>query len=619
MALGLTMALLPNGMKAWARSAVKGQVAPAGAAPLVGTANPDTPGSPTLPQRALRAADLLKTDTLQSGSIESQLLGVFASVEQGDLTGALSKSGALTRDHPNYQLGQLVHGDLLKLRYDPAAQLGGISGAPASPAATTQLNALRTETRKRLEALHNRPPSGTVPHQFVALSGWSRHAIAVDASQSRLYLFENQAGTGADSGRGTQLKLVADFFISVGKSGVGKQLEGDGRTPVGNYHITSMRDRSTLPPLYGAGALPINYPNAFDVQQQRTGFGIWLHGTPPNQFVRAPQASDGCVVLSNPDMQQLLKTVALRSTPVVIANSLQWTDPTTLEPDRNAFVAVLEQWQRARSQLTASEFQGRFGPTRALATDADATSSQRVTRPAADPSTWLVSPDAQLGVTQVSLLQSRTPEHTMVATFEETLNKVPTGVIRRQYWQQSAQQWLLLQDTVLAGDPSAMLKRQPVTTAMAEASSAKPTPEATTQAISRRPTEREKPPRPAPNPRAAGAQAEDEAIRHAVLAWAKAWSDKNMGGYLKAYDSRFETPSGQNRKAWEQERRDRILPKSNIRVQLSKMAIHTQGSVATVRFVQSYQADQLNVSSRKTLTLAKRGNQWLITQEQVGR
>ena len=91
-----------------------------------------------------------------------------------------------------------------------------------------------------------------------------------------------------------------------------------------------------------------------------------------------------------------------------------------------------------------------------------------------------------------------------------------------------------------------------------------------------------------------------------------------MTQYLGAYAPSFAPPGGQSRKAWEQERRDRIVSKSKITVSLSKLNVDVSDNHATVGFVQSYKADQLDVSSRKTLKLVKRGDQWLITQENVG-
>ena len=112
---------------------------------------------------------------------------------------------------------------------------------------------LREEARIPLRALRERPRPGSIQSQFLALSPRTRHAIAVDTSKSRLYLFENSA---------EGLKLIADYYTSIGKSGIEKNLEGDQRTPL-------------------------------DVSRGKTGGGIWLHGTPPGQFSRAPKASDG--------------------------------------------------------------------------------------------------------------------------------------------------------------------------------------------------------------------------------------------------------------------------------------------------------------------------------------
>ena len=91
-----------------------------------------------------------------------------------------------------------------------------------------------------------------------------------------------------------------------------------------------------------------------------------------------------------------------------------------------------------------------------------------------------------------------------------------------------------------------------------------------------------------------------------------------MVHYLAAYAPSFVPPGGISRKAWEQERRERIVSKGKIVVGLSKLTIQTNGNTAVVNFVQSYKADQLAVSSHKTLQLIKRGDQWLITQESVG-
>jgi murein L,D-transpeptidase YafK len=532
----------------------------------------------------LSASDILKQGHLRSDSAEGRLVEIFALIEQARFQEALARSETLVKEQPHFQLAQLVHGDLLRLRYQPPTGLGSVS-MEQEQAASAQLAALRAETRKRLEALRERPPQGTVPHQFIAISGMSRHAIAIDASRSRLYLFENQtAGTAAPA----SLQLVGDFFISVGKSGIRKKLEGDGKTPLGVYYVTSMRDRKSLPEFYGAGALPINYPNALDVQRSQTGSGIWLHGSPPNQFVRPPLASDGCVVLSNPDMEQLLQTVAPKTTPVVIAEQLQWVKPQVLEADRTELLQLIQTWQQARSAEDPAQLAQWFSPQ---------FQNGKPFAPGKAPAqTYLAPTQIALGVSQPSLLRWTDHDETLVATFEETVGGQPSGVWRRQYWSRQPAGWKLFQDTVLSGTPAASLKRpEPAKVLTASATREGAEPEATL----------------ASSPQAAE-------VERAVRAWAKAWSQKNMVAYLGAYDTSFDPPGQQGRKAWEQDRRDRILHKNKIEVNLNHLAVRVDDNHAVVHFVQHYRADALNVSSRKTLKMIRRADKWLITQETVG-
>ena len=122
---------------------------------------------------------------------------------------------------------------------------------------------------------------------------------------------------------------------------------------------------------------------------------------------------------------------------------------------------------------------------------------------------------------------------------------------------------------------------------------------------------------PAPAPAAASAGAEKE-VESAVRAWADAWSSKDMSAYLASYSPNFDTPGSQPRKAWEEARRARIVGKSRISVKLSNLSVAVQGSKATARFKQDYSADSLNVSSRKTLDLAKVSDRWVIVKESSG-
>ncbi|WP_285413401.1 tetratricopeptide repeat protein [Variovorax sp. efr-133-TYG-130] len=125
-------------------------------------------------------------------------------------------------------------------------------------------------------------------------------------------------------------------------------------------------------------------------------------------------------------------------------------------------------------------------------------------------------------------------------------------------------------------------------------------------------------PAPAPSPAPAASPAANAEVESAVRAWASAWASQDMDRYLAAYGSDFTPGGGQSRKSWEQDRRARIVGKSSISVNIENLVIKVDGDNATAKFRQIYRADNLNVSSRKTLDMQRSGNQWHIRKESVG-
>ncbi|MFP5474525.1 MAG: murein L,D-transpeptidase family protein [Gammaproteobacteria bacterium] len=398
--------------------------------PAMGTVQPANASA--VPSAPNDAGPILQA----GGAAEAQLIEVYQLFGRGETQQALDKARALVKTYPNFQLAQLVYGDLLATRVPPnaaladAASLARLRGNPA-------LTELHEESRRRLQALRDRPPPGTVPSQFLALSQRSRYAIAVDASRSRLYLLENTANG---------LQLAADYYISVGKAGTDKLVEGDARTPLGVYYVTSNLDPRTLKDFYGAGALPINYPNPYDNMLGRTGSGICLHGTPPEQFSRPPQASDGCVVLSNPDLKQILRKVQVGATPVVIARSLDWVAPPKVRTLAEPFETALSAWLQARSggneerlrSFYATEYQraGRRGP---VTVPIDNVLRQELA----------TAQGRSIQLKDTSVLMWHDKRDTVVATFGEVVAGERTGRTRRQYWVRTPDSWKLFHEDIL--------------------------------------------------------------------------------------------------------------------------------------------------------------------------
>ncbi len=380
-------------------------------------------------KRHVPAAPLARSpvpvDRVADGVAEARLIEVYKLIGLSRNREALLKVEQLVRTVPNFQLAQLVYGDLLTARTRPLKLFGDVPEASARSAGNV-LNELREESLQRINALRERPPAGTVPSQFLALSTRTRHAIAVDASKSRLYLFQNSA---------LGLKLVSDYYISVGKAGTSKTVEGDQRTPLGVYYITSNLDPKSLKDFYGSGALPISYPNVLDNKRGKTGGGIWLHGTPPNQFSRPPLATDGCVVLANPDLQHIIKTVEVRTTPVVIAPKLDWVARNNIHSEGKPFEVALQAWRDAKTSGNVQKILSFYA--------ADFNVNGKTL------SQWTPTLMAEIRVTKgraiqlkdVSYLHWTDAAETMVVTFGEVADGARTGLTKRQYWSREGNQW----------------------------------------------------------------------------------------------------------------------------------------------------------------------------------
>lgn len=267
-----------------------------------------------------------------TASADEQLERAIADVQRGALASATSEIDRLIAQYPNFRLAYLVRGDLLLARVQPIAGFGNAAYAPNG-----RLEELRAEARARMHAGRATPPANQVPRYLLKLDARQRSAIVVDAERSRVYVYQIEDGIP---------HLVRDFYSSIGKFGIGKERESDKKTPIGVYHVTSWLSGRRLPDLYGSGAFPLDYPNPRDRLLGRTGSGIWIHGVPSDTYARAPQASDGCVALANPDLEALTPYVQPGATPVVIAPRVEWVTPDALRADRDGFLDVLDSWRR---------------------------------------------------------------------------------------------------------------------------------------------------------------------------------------------------------------------------------------------------------------------------------
>jgi hypothetical protein len=106
-----------------------------------------------------------------------------------------------------------------------------------------------------------------------------------------------------------------------------------------------------------------------------------------------------------------------------------------------------------------------------------------------------------------------------------------------------------------------------------------------------------------------------EALK-SVRDWASAWSAQDPRAYLSLYAPAFLPPGGESRAAWEAQRRERITAPDFIRVDIEEPTASLDGDGRVrVTFRQTYRSSQLEVTTRKRLSLVKVGTRWLIESE----
>ena len=373
------------------------------------------------------------TNTVLAKDPETLVRQIYQHLGEGERSQALSTARALVTQFPTFQLGQLLYADLLNISSQHPVE-GVELDADIKPSALRRMEELLLGAKRRMSRPAPQALQGQVPAAVAFLAAQQPYLAAVDASKSRLYWFANR--TGAD-GR-LQLELIKETYVSVGINGVGKVKEGDGKTPLGVYFIQKNLPGATLPDLFGAGALTLNFPNAVDAMRNKTGSGIWLHGTPSAQYSRAPEATDGCVVLANTEMEQLLNLPGWRMTPVVIADKLDWIPAGQAASPYTSFKPTLDKWLADRMSADAAQLKTHYSP--------------RFERDALDLEHWwpklmqtVVAQRKPKPLEVVSVLHWNDGEETMVVTMSDpNVKDKRQPVFLRTYWQKEAGQWKLV-------------------------------------------------------------------------------------------------------------------------------------------------------------------------------
>ena len=359
---------------------------------------------------------------------EALLVNTLRAIRDNKLELALTEVDQVLRAYPNFRLAHLIRGDVLLARSQPLKAMGGATGVPLDRVAD-----LRAEAVARLARQQHERPNDRVPRYLLQLQGDQKYALVVDTSKSTLYVFENRDGNA---------RYVADYYISSGKNGIDKLREGDKKTPLGVYHVTSSMPKEKLADLYGVGAFPINYPNEWDRREGRGGSGIWLHGTPSDTFSRPPQASDGCVVLTNRDLEAIRQRVQVGLTPVIISSNVEWVQPQAVSTLRQELGGMLEQWRKDWESLSTERYLTHYSQSfNSAGQDYKAFASQK--RQVNNGKQWV-----KVKLERVSMFLYPGKERLAVVTFDQdyTSSNLTNKMRKRQYWIKEGSGWKIIHE-----------------------------------------------------------------------------------------------------------------------------------------------------------------------------
>lgn len=354
---------------------------------------------------------------------EALLLSSLRHLREKRVDSALQDLRTLTSQQPDFRLAQLIYADLMAAQGAPLQDIGRNRAIDDK-----KLSGLISEAKARLLIEREKPALDMVPAAMIQLAPSQKYAVVMDTRLHRLFLFENKMGVPT---------LIKDYYASYGRGGVGKERRGDLKTPLGVYFVTGRFSDAQLPERYGTGALPLNYPNVWDERKGRTGNGIWVHGSPFETYSRPPEASEGCISLSNMDFTELDDMVNIRNTPVLVGHNVRWMKRTDWLQQQASYRQLIEGWrddwesknsERYLSHYSVDYKNGDWDYQRFTAHKRRVNASKKYIK---------------VGIDQLSLFTYPDQPELLVATFRQSYksSNYKGDSVKRQYWVRENKGW----------------------------------------------------------------------------------------------------------------------------------------------------------------------------------
>lgn len=419
-----------------------------------------------------------------------------------------------------------------------------------------------------------------------------QRVFLVDKSRKKSYLVEIKNDT---------LKLIREFNdIIVGAGNGDKLREGDLKTPTGIYYVINFIPQSKLEKIYGTGAFPLNYPNFVDKLNSKTGHGIWIHGRDPNE---KKQTSRGCVVLHNEDINYL-KGIDFLTTPVIITESLTYTDEMNYNSERSYWLNFLDEfyqsWKENDINRLSKLIHVRFKDSN------HKSYAEYIKR---KKSLMEIYPQKKIIFDNIKIFKENDSE--VVFDFDQYYSapNITTFGTKRLYLIKEAGDFkIIAEEYITKPNIPQKYKTPDVVTVKNETT--------TEQKIESKPapkdnSEKDKIDKVTKNEKQETKKSEkvkelslDDTVKKFVYDWADAWQSKDIDRYIKFYSEDFKS-SGMNYSEWKDDKGSKFSRIKTIKVDISDIKTRKVGEKIEVSFRQIYKTESMNNKGIKKLTLIK--------------
>jgi hypothetical protein len=147
--------------------------------------------------------------------------------------------------------------------------------------------------------------------------------------------------------------------------------------------------------------------------------------------------------MANPDLNHILTSVSSRTTPVVIADHLNWVSKASLDIEKAGFTTILMAWRQAKVQSDVPKFMSFYTADfsnygKNLAQCASMVSNELGKLKGHD-----------IALSNINMMHWSDQSETMIVTFDEVIVGKRTGVTKRQYWMKDGKTWKIFFEGVI--------------------------------------------------------------------------------------------------------------------------------------------------------------------------